>query len=129
MRSYNEIKEKYKFPEKVEQIIKYYAYKNGNSVLYDTRQEAESYSKMIERVCINQDKVDEYWIEYKNVNTLVFDTWYDELREEYSRFNDDQFNLIYRMACDKGDSYGYDEVASYMIQFSAFADSLLDTVK
>ena len=54
----------------------------------------------------------------------AFDLWYADLREEYSRLNDEVFNLCYDQAC-RGCPAGYDGVESHMQDIVRFAEKII----
>lgn len=110
---------------------KYFAYKDGVSHKCDTESEAKKISKNIEKVNIPESKkaYEDYWIERKKQDNIVYEFWYRELREEYSHASDKVFELCYNKAYDIGHNSGYDEVANSMSGIVDFAHDIIDAVK
>ena len=48
--------------------------------------------------------------------------WFVDFRAHWSELSDDIFNTCYSQACERGELYGYDEVAAVM-------DSVVDFAK
>jgi hypothetical protein len=111
---------------KPEEIAGYYVYKGGNleATVYD-KAEAKSVAGeikgVIEPFISNQKEIDEWKAKRKQAMDELTERFHKELREEYSDLSDDIYNLIYNKAYEDGHSYGFDEVANYMIDLAIMA--------
>lgn len=65
----------------------------------------------------------------EKVYTKANKIWYNNLRSEYSYLSNEVFKICYNKAYDDGHSYGYDEVANYMIDYVYFAEQIIDAMK
>lgn len=115
-----------------DKIVKYYVYSKGKLELetYDYSEAKiakEELNGVVEKIIANEDEIREYTENRKILISELNTRWSNELREEHSKFNDEEYDLIYKMAYADGHSYGYDEVAIYMIKYAEFASELLKT--
>jgi hypothetical protein len=85
--------------------------------------------KLVEKMCINEEEVKNFWEEYRKEEAIGFNNWYADLRKEYSEVSDEIFELCYSKAYDEGHSSGYDEVANIIDDEVEFAKKILKTVK
>ena len=130
MKKYSDIKKEFTFPDPILPIWKYFAYKDGKVIgEFDSEKEAKQFANIVEKVLINKAEAKQHAEQVSNINSQIYDIWYTALREEYSDLSDDQFNICYDMAYDRGHSCGHDEVANYMIDVHEWAVKLIQTVK
>jgi hypothetical protein len=131
MLKYKEYEAKFVKPGGVKNKYRYFGYKNGESKVFDTKEEAVKFSDNIEKFLSNKEEMDAYSKAIKDFSTNVYNAWLSDLREEHSELTDKQFQLCYDeaydRAYDRGHSYGHDEVVSYMTDVVIFAKQLLDT--
>lgn len=126
----NKIKEQ--LGERPEKLYRYYIYSKG-SVEIDTydKQVALDGNKhikgVLETVVDNEEQIKEYNNAYAKLQIDLFNRWYNELREEYSYLSEGVFQLVYNKSYENGHSYGYDEVANYMINNGDFALKIIRT--
>lgn len=90
----------------------YYAYKDGQAVVFYERERALEYSRNVERAVVNADEIATFRATQREVERKAAELWYNELRAEYAHFSKRQFELVYAKAYEEGHSAGYDEVAS-----------------
>ena len=104
------------------------ANKNGEvvyrSLLSWEDAEARGNTKVVERVCANEADIDAWDEVQEQALIRATDSWYSDLREEYSFLKYDVFELCYVEAFARGHSSGYDEVANYMIDIVCFAEKI-----
>lgn len=113
------------YPEKVDRILKYRAYKDGEVKTFDSLIEAKKFSKLTESFIENNDQVNAYWTKCRLVENQAYNIWKKSLRDEYPEFNDAVFDLVYDQAYDRYHSEGYDEVANGMVDLAEFALSAI----
>ena len=90
--------------QKPEEIVKFYAYKNGESKLFDSRENAKEFSNNIEKVIINQDEIDLCKNKQKEFSIFVDKLFHEKLREEHSDLPDNIYNHCLGFARDRSDS-------------------------
>lgn len=91
-------------------IFKYFAYKDGVVKQFDTRKEALAFSKIIERITVNQSERDSFRKKQADGEAAAAELWMKELRADYPELTDKQFGIIYDKAYEDGHPAGYDEV-------------------
>ncbi len=116
---------------KPEKIYKYYVYFRGGNILetFD-KQEATIAQKdiggVLESVIDNEQLIKDYNSYRSSLIEKLDEKWHKELREEYSHFDDAFYDLVYAKAYEDGHSYGYDEIANYMVNYAEFAENILN---
>jgi hypothetical protein len=107
----------------IAETILWYAYKGGEAKEFYNRIDATKFSKNVESKVVNKAEIDAWWKDKNALQVKAIDTWMLALKAEYidSHFSEELFNLCYSEAYDRGHSYGYDEVASYMDSIVDFA--------
>ena len=109
MRKYTEFeKEAGPCPEEIYKLYEWLAYKDGQCQIFDTRNEAESFSKLTESRCKNESEVSDRTWKRKHHIQGIHDAWYNELRSSFSSIPDAVFTLFYQQACRMDDEYGPD---------------------
>lgn len=111
------------FPSKSD-YYSYFRYHKGNVIATGaTRDEIDGKEGVVERHFREEDyrPIKNLW----NAQQQAFKTqWEKELREEYQRFNDVTYLLLYNQAYDHR-SEGLDEVARVMDDLADLADAIL----
>lgn len=102
-----------------------YAYADGKVEQFDNEFEAKHFSNNIEVKWIDTPERIDAIASHRLVNETAFNIWYKSLRDYWRDLSDDLFNICYNEAYDRGHSYGYDEVASYMHDVVSFAKKVL----
>lgn len=104
--------------------VKYYAYKNGNSRVFDTVGEASSYSHLYEKVVTNQDEIKKFCDERESYKAMAREIWEAELRSESLVFSDAQFQIVLDKAIGMTESCylddvvdNFDDLAIFVIKF------------
>jgi hypothetical protein len=121
-----EVQEKYGNMEKPEKIKQWFYYEKGKAYgPFETQPD----KKNKEMVVVNNDEIKNYWETIKKMENESYENWFNDLKEEYNYLNFKTFNLCYSMAYDRGHSYGYDEVANYMIDIANFAENIIKANK
>lgn len=112
--SYSDIKEEYfkthseiKCPVKHHQ---YRAYKNGSFKVFESRLDAEQYSKLIERFALNVEEYEKHLAEYQKQSEDICELWSKEVREYFKEISDEEYSIIYNHAYNENHAYGYDAV-------------------
>lgn len=105
-------------------VYKFFAYKNGDCVTFDTEREAKEYSSLYERIHVNKEEIDKYLALSREFHNLAWKYWYSDLRQEYSYLHDKVFDICYDEAYERGHSGGYDEVGFCMSDIVQFAQRL-----
>lgn len=121
---YSEIQERIGSLPYPTKSTKYRAYKDGECKVFESRSEAIKYSTLIESFCDNIEEYQYALSEYNKREQEIFDTWYSEIREHFSSYSEAEIDVMYDYAYDRGHAYGYDEVFSYMVDFSYYIDKL-----
>lgn len=109
-------------PEYPKKEYIYNAYKDGMCKEFSTRDEAEKFSKLIEKKVSNIDLYDAKKAAYEEFYSLVYSEWHAGVREYFSELPDEQFNILYSEAYEDGHSAGYDEVFMYMEEYLSFIE-------
>ena len=91
-------------------VYKYYAYKDGKAREFDTRQEAQAFSNLVEYTVANKDEIHAFQDKQTEGEIAAAELWLKELRADYPELTDKQFGIIYDKAYEDGHSAGYDEV-------------------
>ena len=121
-----EVQEKYGNIEEPEKIKLWFYYEKGKAYgPFETPPD----KKNREMVVINNDEIHGYKKTIKKIEADSFDNWFNDLKKEYNDLNDITFDLCYSMAYDRGHSYGYDEIANYMIDIAIFAENIIKANK
>lgn len=107
-------------PEMPTKEFKYLAYKDGKCQEFESRADADRFSKLVEKVQKNTDKYKTLMDEYESFYSKVFNDWYSEVREYFDELNQAQFNRLYSQAYDDSHSGGYDEVFGTMEELASF---------
>jgi hypothetical protein len=117
--------------ERPSAIIKFWGYAKGKVIdSFDTRKLAEDAgATSVESYCVNEPEIKAWDGRYKELISALDEKWRDALREEYSDLPDEVYNLVYNKAYEDGHSYGYDEVANYMIDLADMAVKIMDIAK
>lgn len=105
------------------------AYKDGECKEFDNKTEAETHSKLVERYQANKEEYDQQSHQFRLERQKIFDIWFGKLREYFDRFDDDEFDIMYSYAYDRGHSSGYDEVFYYMCDFVEIVDKFREIYK
>ncbi len=114
-------------PKIPEAIYNYYAYKSGTCITCETREIAQSYSKQIERFCVNQDEIDKAIELTKNHEIQAVKIWMDALKEEYEELvRYGIFDIVYSKAYEEQHAYGYDAIANKMINLELFVLDIIN---
>lgn len=112
------------YPEPVERVLNYRAYKDGECKIFDDYVSAINFSKLTEKFVANLEE----WAAYKKAHDEVLITatkyWMGELQKEHE-LSDKLFNACYAEAWDRGHSYGYDHVADCMTNVVDFAKKIM----
>lgn len=106
---------------------KWAAYKQGSAYIFDTKEDAAKVSTNIEQV---QDKDSlKQFREVKQhnagVETLAYQLWYADLRNDYNHLSDEVFNLIHYESYERYHSEGWDAVASGVEGLVGFALAII----
>ena len=112
------------FPAYPEKEYVWFAYKNGESKQFSSRKDALTFSENVERTELNPEDYKEKLKLYHADQQKVINYWIAEMRKEFG-VPDNIFDICYSEAYDRGHSYGYDEVYSYMIDSVAFAEKVV----
>jgi hypothetical protein len=110
------------YPSKTYAFI---AYKDKEFKEFSTREEAEKFSKLIEKVQINKEEYDEQLSLYNKFQSDLYNDWHSEIRQHFDDLNDAQFGVVYDAGYDRGHSSGYDEVFGCMVDFCNFANEFM----
>lgn len=95
-------------------VYKYYAYKDGKAREFDTRQEAQAFSNLVEYTVANKDEIHAFQDKQTEGEIAAAELWLKELRDDYPELTDKQFGIIYDKAYEDGHSTGYDEVGLHL---------------
>lgn len=106
----------------------YRAYKNGECKVFYTSKEANEFSKLVERLVVNEEEYNLQKEAYYAYETKVFELWITELKSEFD-LPEKVFSICYSEAYDRGHSAGYDEVASYMCDVVEFYEKIMKAVE
>lgn len=96
--------------ERPQTVYKYYAYKDGKAREFDTRQEAQAFSNLVEYTVANKDEIHAFQDKQTEGEIAAAELWLKELRDDYPELTDKQFGVIYDKAYEDSHSAGYDEV-------------------
>lgn len=96
--------------ERPQTIYKYYAYIDGKAHEFATRQEAQTFSNLVEYTVANKDEIRAFQDKQTEAEIAAAELWLKELRADYPELTDKQFGVIYGKAYEDGHSAGYDEV-------------------
>ena len=96
--------------ERPQTIYKYYAYIDGKVYEFATRQEAQTFSKLVEYAVANKVEIRAFQDKQTEAELAAAALWFKELRADYPELTDKQFGVIYGKAYEDGHSTGYDEV-------------------
>lgn len=117
MRKYSEfVAEAGPCPQVIPAEYEWLAYKAGQCKIFNSKLDAENFSKLIECRCTNeierQNRIDEIKAHRRNLH----DCWFSELRKSKSSIPDPVFNLFYDQACilDNDMQYGPDAIADHL---------------
>lgn len=107
----------------IKKEYKWYYYKGGKSFgPFDSKPD----EKLVEKICINEDKVQENRQQHQKRSKLLFKEYYTQLFNYYNHnLNEEQFDLCYNMAYHESHAYGYHEVENKLSDIIDFATSLL----
>ena len=76
MKTYDEIleevKQEYNLSERPYEEFKWFAYKNGSALEFDTEAEARRLSSMVERVVVNQEDISEWVKEHNEIVNIAY---------------------------------------------------------
>lgn len=106
----------------------YRAYKNGECKVFNTKTEADDFSKLVERFVVNEEEYNKKLKEYHAFGTKVRLVWLAKLKEEFD-LPDEIFDICYAEANDRGHSSGYDEVANCMYDVVEFYEKIMKVIK
>lgn len=96
MMSYNQILSKYQSSLiKVEPIVRYRAYKDGEVREFDTKYDASSFSNLIETYISNIKEWEAYEKAFKESTLKAKQKWISELKKKFSHYNEKAFDAIY----------------------------------
>ena len=129
------IKSGIEFPVPVEKCIKWWAYKDGNAALCDTREEASHISKHLERTVLNQEEYADYCLAESTAHRAVEAVWDETLKEEYTELvNLGIFDLVYEQAqsrTSEDNSFKdyYDAMYMYMDELATFLTPIITKLK
>lgn len=98
--------------------FEWFGYKNGEVKIFDTEKEAKEWAYTVERFVSNKDEVIQNRKDLADYDTKVHAIWWNSVRSCYSHLPDKVFDILYDEAYDRGHSAGYDEVASYLIDYN-----------
>lgn len=113
-----DLTERPNFPEG---IRKWYAYKGGETHIFETENAALKFSPNIEMFLENQKDIDEVYETLVKVEREASGIFHKNLREKYSKIPDSIYNRCYSVACDRAHSGGYDEVSYVLDDMIRFA--------
>lgn len=113
MISFEEVRQQnlIEWPTPVEKTVKWWAYKNGNATLHNTKTDALLVSNKLERTVSNDDEYKEYCLARTTTHNQIEQLWKEEVKEEYPRLVElDIFDLVFNEAdTNSGDeSFGED---------------------
>lgn len=119
------------FGEKPKNIIKYFGYRDGKCLgTFHSETEARTNGAIAVEKCFeNYDDILKWQNDWNKALGELNDKWHAWLRKEYGHLNDGVYGIVYTMAYERGHSAGYDEVASYMSDFSDFAEKIIKESK
>ena len=107
----------------------YYGYKNGESKKFLSLQEAQKFSRMTETVVPNQEDIDMYYRNQKQLEEeAAVNIWYTALRKDYEHLSDKLFTICYGYAYADAHSDGYDSIADKMQDYVTLTDMILKEV-
>ena len=104
---------------------KYYAYKSGEAMIYDSSVEAQKFSQITEKVCVNTAEAEACRNARREAEGRAKTAWLIDLRSDYQSLSDAVFNVCYAEAYEDGHSAGYDEVRNCMDSVVEFAEKIL----
>ena len=100
------------------------AYKNGNCQIFDNKEDAEEYSRLIEKFQVNEFEYATRLEKYYAQETIIFNMWHAQVREYFTDFTDEEFNIIYEYSYYQAHTSGYDYVFSAMQEVSKVVASV-----
>ena len=115
-------------PEGISAEYEWLAYKDGQCEIFNSKLEAENFSKLIECRCTNelerQNRVNAVKAHRRNLH----DSWYSELRSSKSSLPDVVFEKFYEKACslDYELQYGPDAIVDYLEGLVLFYNEVYD---
>lgn len=108
---------------------KWIAYKEGNVYYYDTREQASSVSKLIERIQVNVEEYQQTLDLYAKQQQLIYETWWNKVLIYFGDYSLAEIDIMYDYAYDRAHAYGYDEVFGYMEDFCSIVDRFRELYK
>lgn len=120
---YNELLKEHKVIPFPEREYVYYAYKNGSVKEFDNRHDAMTFSKLFEKKIKNEEDYQRLLKEYKLQDAFIHDKWMEQVKNYFSKWDEDEIELMYNYAC-RQESYGYNAVFDFMEDFSRTMDTI-----
>jgi hypothetical protein len=110
----------------VDKQKKYRAYKNGECKVFDSKQEAQNFSTLIEEFISNEEEYTAYIKKYKNLFDLARENWYKDLRKTHSDISDELFSICYEYCLAK---YSFYEIEDNLYNVVELAKTILSMNK
>lgn len=109
-------------PTGISKQFEWLAYKDGQCLIFPTKDEALGFSKLTECRCKNESEVLDRTRDMKRHKQGIYDAWYNDLRLSQSSIPTEVFGLFYQQACmmDADNQYGHDAIADYLIELVDF---------
>jgi len=134
MRSFAEIEKQFEsrkvFLPNKKDYTRVYGYSGGKCLgSFDNEKQAHDNGAAAFETVFDKVSYDGHMTAYAEYQALLVDTFENELRAEYSHLNDATYKIIYSMSYERGHSYGYDSVASYMEDYAEMAQEIINANK
>lgn len=95
----------------------YYAMKRGMVEKFDTRKEAESYSKIVEVVYEATEEYTRYFDTLTKIQQEAAEEWNAHMRKHYSDLTDAQYSVLHSAAYERSHSGGYSAVEDRLYEY------------
>ncbi len=103
---------------------KYRAYKNGECQIFETKADAEKYSKLTEKFQIDEEVYNDLLKQYHEQGKAICAIWDNQVREYFNHYSDEEFQIIYDFGYEQGHSDGYNSVLDYMVDAAEIVDKI-----
>lgn len=104
-------------------VFEYYAYKHGECKIFKSRDDAEKYSKLIEKVQSNIEEYNQQVVDYKSYQGR-YDNLYIEKCCEYFGISKDQYMIYYQCAKNLSYSGNEDSIFSTLEELTQLVNKL-----
>jgi hypothetical protein len=102
----------------------YRAYKNGECQIFETKADAEKYSKLTEKFQIDEEVYNDLLKQYHEQGKAICAIWDNQVREYFNHYSDDEFQIIYDFGYEQGHSDGYNSVFDYMVDAAEIVEKI-----